>query len=229
MGKEDANNEGRRMKISRYRELSGAQATSQPGSYGRVLLNRLGLTSKRALDLAEALALARVQETYYARLTAKTRFTAALVRQMHQDWLSDIYEWAGEYRQVELEKDGFRWPPAERVADNMLNFERGILRQHTPCNPPALDEVTKSIAIVHAELLLIHPFRDGNGRLARWLADIMAAQAGYPAPAYGFSGRGSKKRRADYLLAVQQGYVENYLPLARFFAEAILRRREVEG
>ena len=35
-----------------------------------------------------------------------------------------------------------------------------------------------SIAMVHTELLLIHPFRDGNGRLARWLADIMAAQAG---------------------------------------------------
>jgi len=60
-----------------------------------------------------------------------------------------------------------------------------------------LEEVAVSIAMVHAELLLIHPFRDGNGRLARWLVDIMATQAGYPAPAYSFSGRGSKKRRAD--------------------------------
>jgi cell filamentation protein len=217
------------MKISRYRELAGPQATTQPGSHGRVLLNRLGLTSKRALDLAEAQALARAQETYYARLTARTRFTGALIRQMHQDWLGSIYAWAGEYRQVELEKDGFRWPPAERVADNILNFERRILRRRTPCKPAALDAVAMSIAIVHAELLLIHPFRDGNGRLARWLADIMAAQAGYPAPAYGFSGPGSKKRRAEYLLAVQQGYIENYLPLTRFFAEAILRRREAEG
>ena len=148
---------------------------------------------------------------------------------MHHDWLSGVYEWAGEYRQVELEKDGFRWPPAERVADNMRNFERGILRQFTPCKPASLNAVARSIATVHAELLLIHPFRDGNGRLARWLADIMATQAGYPAPAYGFSGRGSKKRRADYLLAVQQGYIENYLPLARFFEEAILRWRGPEG
>jgi cell filamentation protein len=216
------------MKISRYREASGPQAATQPGSRGRVLLNRLGLTSKRALDLAEAQALARVQESYYARLTARTRFTATLIRQMHQDWLGSIYEWAGEYRQVELEKGGFRWPPAERVADNMLNFERGVLRQHTPCKPATLEAVALSIAVVHAELLLIHPFRDGNGRLARWLADIMAAQADYPAPAYGFSGRGSKKRRAEYLLAVQQGYLENYWPLARFFAAAILRR-EAEG
>jgi cell filamentation protein len=217
------------MKISRYRELAGPQAATQPGSHGRVLLNRLALTSKRALDLAEAQALARAQETYYARLTARTRFTATLIRQMHQDWLGGIYDWAGQYRQVELEKGGFRWPPAERVADNMLNFEREILQQHTPCKAAALDEVALSIAVVHAEVLLIHPFRDGNGRLARWLADIMAAQAGYPTPAYGFSGRGTKKRRADYLLAVQQGYIQNYLPLARFFGEAILRRRELEG
>jgi cell filamentation protein len=217
------------MKISRYREPSGPQATAQPGSRGRVLVNRLGLTSKRALHLAEAQALALVQEAYYARLTAKTRFTAVLVCQMHRDWLNGVYEWAGEYRQVELEKGGFRWPPAERVAENMRDFERGILRRLTPCKPAPLDTVAQSIAVVHAELLLIHPFRDGNGRVARWLADIMAAQAGYPAPAYGFSGRGSKKRRAEYLLAVQQGYIENYLPLARFFEDAILRRRELEG
>jgi cell filamentation protein len=96
------------MKISRYRELTGPQAATQPGSHGRVLLNRPGLTSKRALDLAEAQALARAQETYYARLTEETRFTMALIRQMHWDWLGGLFEWAGEYRHVELEKDGFR-------------------------------------------------------------------------------------------------------------------------
>ena len=111
----------------------------------------------------------------------------------------------------------------------MRDFEHGILRRLTPRKPAPLDKVAMSIAVVHADLLLIHPFRDGNGRLARWLADIMAAQADYPAPAYGFSGRGSKKRRAEYLLAVRHGYIENYLPLARFFEEAILRRRRPEG
>ncbi len=73
-----------------------------------------------------------------------------------------------------------------------------------------------SIAVVHAERLLIHPFRDGNGRLARWRADSLATQADYPAPAYGFSGRGSKKRREEYLLAVQQDCIENYVPMGAF-------------
>lgn len=41
-------------KLSRYREAKGPEATAQPGSRGRVMLNRLGLTSKLALDQAEA-------------------------------------------------------------------------------------------------------------------------------------------------------------------------------
>lgn len=216
------------MKISRYRVPQGPQAETQPGSHDRVLLNRLGLTSKRAIDRAEAQALVRLQEVYYARLTPKTHITAALLKQMHRDWLGEIYEWAGNYRIVELEKGGFRWPPAERVADNMRDLEHGALRRYTPCKPDSVEKVALVIAVVHAELLLIHPFRDGNGRLARWVADVMAVQAGHPAPAYGFSGRGSKRRRAEYLAAVKRGYMQDYAPLARFFKDAILRRRDVE-
>ena len=34
------------------------------------------------------------------------------------------------------------------------------------------------LAVVHAELILVHPFRDGNGRLARLVSLLMARQAG---------------------------------------------------
>jgi cell filamentation protein len=70
----------------------------------------------------------------------------------------------------------------------------------------------------------LHPFRDGNGRLARWLADLMALQAGLPAPDYGFTGRGGKVRQREYLIAVGAGYVQDYEALTRFFLEAIERR-----
>jgi cell filamentation protein len=71
--------------------------------------------------------------------------------------------------------------------------------------------------------LLIHPFREGNGRLARWLADLMALQAGLPAPRYMFAGRGGKARRTRYLEAVTKGYFQDYEPLAGFFLEAFGR------
>jgi cell filamentation protein len=106
----------------------------------------------------------------------------------------------------------------------MAAFEAGLLREHTPCRPAPLPEVSRRLAEVHAELLLIHPFREGNGRLARWLADLMALQAGCDLPEYGFRGRGAKGRRTYYLEAVKQGYIENYGALAAFFLEAVERR-----
>jgi cell filamentation protein len=135
--------------------------------------------------------------------------------------LGGIYEWAGTYRTLELSKGGFQWPPAHMVAPNMERFEAGLLREHTPCRPAALSEVAERIAEVHAELLLIHPFREGNGRLARWLADLMALQAGCRVPDYGFEGRGSRENQARYLAAVKQGYLQNYEALAGFFREIL--------
>ncbi len=93
---------------------------------------------------------------------------------MHRDWLGKVYPWAGQYRTVELQKGAFKWPPAFRVAENMATFEQDWLARHTLCRLGALQEVARRMAEVHAEFLLIHPFREGNGRLARWLAELMS-------------------------------------------------------
>lgn len=211
-------------KSGRYQAPSGPEGQTQAGSRGRVLRNLLGIARKREMDRIEFEALLQTQTDWLERITQETRFTAALLCNMHREWLGGIYEWAGQYRTVELEKNGFHWPPAYRVAENMATFEEGLLARHTPCRSAPLPEVAQSIAEVHAELLLIHPFRDGNGRLARWLADIMALQAGYPPPQYQFTSRGATMMRARYLAAVQQGYLLEYAALTNFFAEAIRRR-----
>ena len=213
-------------KISRYTTPHGPEAEFQPGSRHRVLRNYLGITSKIEMDRTEYEALLRVQENYLKKITPKTRFTAALICRMHGDWLGKIYPWAGQYRSVELQKGAFRWPPANRVAENMTIFERDCLRRNTPCQPGTLKEVAKQIAEVHAELLLIHPFREGNGRLARWLADLMCLQTGFPLPKGQLSGRGAKIRQERYLEAVKRGYLQNYEPLIAFFVEALTRGRE---
>jgi cell filamentation protein len=82
------------------------------------------------------------------------------------------------------------------------------------------------MAEVHAELLLVHPFREGNGRIARWVADIMALQAGHPLPAYCFAGRGSSVEKRRYLDAVKRGYLKDYRPLTAFFSDALARGRK---
>lgn len=213
-----------RRSSSRYLPATGSEGQPQPGSRGRVLHNKPGIIQKRELDRVEFTALVRTQTAWLERITPATRFTPEILCAMHHDWLSELYEWAGRYRTVELEKGGFRWPPAYRVAENMSTFEKGLLATHTPCQPAPLLEVARRIAAVHAEFLLIHPFRDGNGRIARWLADLMTLQAGYPLPSYGFTGRGASARRQYYLAAVSRGYVMDYAALTDFFAEAIERR-----
>jgi cell filamentation protein len=196
----------------------------QPGSGGRVLRNRLGIKRKSDIDQTEFELLVAAQELWLQRVTGKTTFTSQMLCQMHGDWLGRIYDWAGRYRNVELAKSGFQWPPARFVAQNMQNFGQKYLRRYTPCQAGNVQEVSSRVAMVHAELLLVHPFRDGNGRLARWLADLMFLQAGLPLPNYLLAGKGSKESRSKYLAGVQQGYLQNYRLLADFFADAVARR-----
>jgi cell filamentation protein len=210
----------------RYQPAAGREAESEPGSRGRVLRNKQGIRRKRDMDRTEFEALTRAQTEFLGRVTPDTPFTADLLRLMHREWLGELYEWAGEYRTVEMEKDGFRWPPAYLVAQNMAQFEQGLLRQHTPCCPASLEVVARRMADVHAELLLIHPFRDGNGRLARWLADVMALQAGLALPDYRFRGRGSVHERTLYLAGVKQGYLTRFDALTAFFSRALSRGAE---
>ena len=214
----------RKSGVSRYTTPKGPEVDFQPGSRNRVLRNLLDIHRKTDMDRMEYEALVRVQRQYLNRIGQRTRFTAKLLCLMHRDWLARIYPWAGQYRTVELEKGGFRWPPAFRIPSNMRVLEKGLLARCTPCGPGPLATVANQIAQVHADLLLIHPFREGNGRLARWVSDLMALQAGLPTPDYGFAGKGSPARRAEYLAAVRKGYLADYEPLAAFFVAAFERR-----
>lgn len=176
------------------------------------------------MDLAEVEALSAAQFRYLDLVTDQTVFTADFLKSMHRDWLGGIYDWAGCYRTVEMSKGGFTWPPASRVADNMHRFEANILRQKSPFRHTDQPKLLRNLAVIHAEFLLIHPFREGNGRLGRWLVDLLCQQAGLQAPDYGFVGKGSRVRHRRYLDAVKRGYEQDYLPLETFFREALDRR-----
>ena len=67
----------------------------------------------------------------------------------------------------------------------MAEFEKGALKKYTPCLFSSEDEISEALAVVHTELVLIHPFREGNGRLARMLSILMAYQAGLPTLEFG--------------------------------------------
>ena len=62
----------------------------------------------------------------------------------------------------------------------MAELERKQLRKYTPCLFENRDDVAQALAEVHVELMLVHPFREGNGRLGRLLSTLMVLQAGLP-------------------------------------------------
>jgi cell filamentation protein len=71
-------------------------------------------------------------------------------------------------------------------------------------------KLIEDIAIVHCELIHIHPFREGNGRTARIFADLMAGRAGYPS-------LNLNKFREDYysnyIEALNKGDEKEYSPM----------------
>ncbi len=154
------------------------------------------------------------------------RFTAKDICRIHKVWLGDIYEWAGKYRQVNVSKGEFPFAGAAQIPKLMKDLERGVLKEFTPCNFKTLEEVARAIATVHVELVLIHPFREGNGRAARLLADLMAMQANYPPLDYG-GIRG--KKRQEYFHAVQEGLNRNYEPMTSIFISVLRRTLRQSG
>jgi len=80
-------------------------------------------------------------------------------------------------------KKSLRTPVIKYIIKSACYRKKGIaenLRVYTPCNFADKEKVIEALANVHTELVLIHPFREGNGRLARMLAIMMGLQAGLP-------------------------------------------------
>lgn len=68
------------------------------------------------------------------------------------------------------------------------------------------------------EFILIHPFREGNGRIARLIVTLMALQAGLPLLDFSTVRR---KKKDKYFAAVRAGMGKNYKPMEEIFKEIL--------
>jgi len=213
-------------KGDRYDVSDLEEAQFEPGSRGRVLKNLLGIKSKREMDRVEQREQIRALENLLWQYGPDQRFTADDVCWIHKAWLEPIYSWAGKYRKVNLSKGNFPFAVAQQVPRLMSDFEKGPLRDFTPETQGAHDEFAYALAVVHIELILIHPFRDGNGRTARILANLMASQVGFPL--LDFSGITGRKRER-YFAAIREGLDKNYEPMTGVFIDVIDQTIETSG
>lgn len=214
--------------MSRYRTSGNDEF--QPGSNGRVLKNLLGITSIMEMHEVEFEALTRAREAYYEKIEDTTRFTVELLLGMHRDWLGAIYPFAGQYRTVDLTAPAqgdvppFRFSHALFIASNMETYAQSVLERTTPCRAETESELAAKLAETHAEFIVIHPFREGNGRIGRWITELMALQAGFPAPDHGFASNRGPELRRGYYTAVSAALVRaDYSALTAHFAEAVNR------
>ena len=121
---------------------------------------------------------------------------------------------------VNVSKGDFMFAAAGRVPALMAEFERDVLSRCTPCRFSTQEEVVRALAEAHVELVLIHPFREGNGRVSRVLSTLMALQAGLPLLDFSLI---ADEKKENYFAAVRAGLDRNYRPMERIFAEVIER------
>jgi cell filamentation protein len=144
--------------------------------------------------------------------------TVNVVRQIHRELMGEIYPFAGEWRVVDLHKgDGpTRWPlPRGGIQPLMDVLERDVLSR-SPLLSEDDDKVFAYVAEVMCELLAVHPFREGNGRTAFIVGNLLLMQNDFvPLDVYD-----RRNDEARYLGACDAGRVhKDYAPFAGLVAE----------
>lgn len=201
----------------RYDISDSAEGEHQPGSNGAVLRNKPGITDPDEMDWLEYELLGALQHDLHDEIETDQSLAAENLRDWHRRWLEPVYEWAGRYRTVNLSKEGFPFAAAKQIPGLIDHYERRYLQRWTPCDQLAGPELVRALAECHVELILIHPFRDGSGRLARTLASVMALQAGYPPLDFEII----KRDRERYISAIHAGHGGNCQPMIQIFCDVL--------
>jgi len=201
----------------RYDASGNIEGRFEPGSNNIVLANKLGISNEDEMADVELTKLFTAQEKIINDMSVGEQLTSQHICYWHELWLKDVYEWAGRYRTVNVSKDDFHFAVAHLLDGLMQKFEKEYLSKYKPSVTNSKDEIIDKLAVTHIEFILIHPFRDGNGRLGRLLMTIMALQAGLPILNFDILD----KNREYYFKAIQAGHSGNYDPMKRMVSNVL--------
>ena len=81
----------------RYDTSSSLEGQFQPGSNGKVLLNKLGITDPAEMDEIELDLLEQLGDAVLDEVEVDQTINASDLCEWHRRWLGNIYEWAGQY------------------------------------------------------------------------------------------------------------------------------------
>jgi len=142
-------------------------------------LNYAGCLDHEEIQEREHVGVGRALE-YLSELRYDTPVTVQLVRDVHRELMGEIYPFAGEWRTVRLAKGNAAWPlPPNGIAPHVERLEASCFSR-TPFISNDRDILCGFVAELINEILAVHPFREGNGRVARLVGGFVFLQNDFP-------------------------------------------------
>lgn len=158
-----------------------------------MLENKLGITDSAELarieeKISKQKAVEMFESGYLESLEAGTFESLAKI---HKYLFDKIYDFAGEFRKVNISKGNFRFAPLMYLDAAAQSIDK--MPQST------FDEIVEK----YVEMNVAHPFREGNGRSTRiWLDLMLKKEIGYVVD-------WSKVDKEDYFLAMERSPIKD--------------------
>ncbi|MGF7535476.1 Fic family protein [Bacillus mexicanus] len=163
-------------------------------NYKDILINKAHLTSQKELNEFETIHTYRRLSELALEEGVIGKFNIEHLKDLHKHIFQDVYldkmEMAaanlkgklsirGEFRQENIAKGNFQFANA-RFVESALNYLLNVeLKNDNYLKGLSLDEFIRKITYYLAELNVIHPFREGNGRTTREFIRQLSLSAGY--------------------------------------------------
>jgi len=140
---------------------------------------------------------------------AKKPISQDVIQEIHGIVTKGILEESGKYRTENVRIIGSKTTPPSysKIVKLMEEYIFNIreLKLHS----------IKKAAFIHHELVLIHPFLDGNGRISRLITNLYLMKKGYPPIVL------KKEDRRKYYQVLQTADHGDLSPFANFIAKAV--------
>jgi len=142
-----------------------------------VLKNKLNIRDNKLLKTAEE-EITVIKQMELLKNPIKGNFSKAHLMNIHKFIFEDIYSFAGKIRREQISKaDMMFYPP--NLIDRELDKVFAKIKEKNMLRETDEEKIFENLAYVMAELNIIHPFREGNGRSIREFIRLMAKRMGY--------------------------------------------------
>lgn len=150
-------------------------ANCYPGT--SVLINKFDIRDEGKLNEVESVLVSAKYAEWMNAPKCET-FDFEHYKAIHRFLFSDLYDWAGQVRTVNISKKGTLFIDAEHIGEQAtLIFDR-LKAYRCFCGLPH-DEFVEEIVDFYCTTNILHPFREGNGRTQRAFFTQLIRNAGY--------------------------------------------------